>query len=322
MQDHKDIFSKLVASKTVILTIIVCFLVIYAVISSIMIFANSDNVLSSIAQIIAPLGIIGIATVISVDCFYKMASDKTIVKVFSLITLALGIIVVILLTLIIWEIIPAYEKSGYGYFSYYSTPTVAYKLTMALLSIVGFTFLASIVLNTKENHKLIHISKYITTGFLAIACLISVIGNFVDFSQDTYGSTRMGLFQAVSWITAIALGATVIYLSKTIDWEARKNKSDELEPQLPGKKQFNEQSFEVQATLEQPAPEQIAVSINPTPEPPVDPTPEQPIALAPEQPVVSTPEQPITPTQEQPMDLNPETQSTSTTSTPNPLAQS
>ena len=222
----KDFFQKILSAKTAVLIAMVSFLVIYAVIGVIMLFSSGTALLSSITQILAPLGIIGAATILSVDCFHKMANDEKIVRIFGFITLILGAVDMILLTLMIWEIIPAYESSTsalYGYYySFFSTPSIAYKITMALLSLTGFTFLSSIVFTAKNNHKLIKTSKYIATGFLAAASLISAVGNFIDSSQSMIDSTRMGLLQAVSWVTAICLGATVVYLSKTISWEERK----------------------------------------------------------------------------------------------------
>ena len=234
----KDFFSKILSAKTAVLIAMVSFLVIYAVIGIIMLFSSGTALLSSVAKILAPLGVIGVTTILSIDCFYRMTKSENVVRIFGFVTLILGAIDMILLTLMIWEIIPAYESGTsalYGYYySYFSTPTVAYKITMSLLSITGFTFLSSIVFSAKSNHKLIRTSKYIATGFLAIASLISVGGNFIDFSQDSFGSTRMGLLQAVSWVTAICLGATVVYLSKTISWEERKADAvDELHPTKP-----------------------------------------------------------------------------------------
>ena len=180
-----------------------------------------------------------------------MSSQEKIVRILGLSTLILGAIDVILLTLIIWEVIPMYEKVGSGYFSIYSstTTTVAYKLTMSLLSLTGFSFLSSIVLNIKNNHKIINTSKYIATGFLAVSSLVSIVSNFIDLSQQDryYGSVRMGLLQAVSWITAISLGIAVFYLSKTISWEEKKAK----EITLPSKAPEGNQTVEAPQTKDQ-----------------------------------------------------------------------
>lgn len=248
MQSYKEIFPKILKSKTAILATMICFIIIYAIISVIILFANDSDIFSIITKIAAPLGIIGTATVLSVDCFYKMASDKTAVKTLGLITLILGLVDMILAILMIWEIIPAYEKttySLYGYFSsYYLTPTISYKITLSLTSVIGFTFLSSIVLNTKDNYKLIQIPKYLTTGLLAVASIVSVANNFMDFSKDQYSSVRMGILQAILWVTAIALGATVFYLSKTTEWEKDKNSpTGSIDP--PAKQPVEEQPIAI-----------------------------------------------------------------------------
>ena len=302
MQQQNDIFSKIIALKTVILGALVGLLVIYAIIGIIMIFSSSSDLLYSITKILAPLGIIGVAAVLSVDCFYKMTNSEKIVRMFGLITLILGVLVALFLTLMIWGAIPMYEAatmSGY-YSSFYtvSTPTFMYKLTMALLSVTGFTFLGSIVLGVKNNHNLVKLFKYVATGFLAISSLISVIGNFVDFSQDALGSTRITLLQIVSWITALCLGAAVFYLSKTTSWEEKNSDGTSsglktpIEPIKPA-------PYEP-ATVEIATTETITIEPN-DPVAPVVPEPLNPEPLNPEplveQPLVGQP-----PVVENPMD--------------------
>ena len=226
MQEQKDFFSKVVSLKTTILTSLVSLFVAYALISIIMLFASGNESLSSVGKIVAPLGIIAVGIILAIDCFYKMSSKETTVKVFAFITLILGVLDIILLTLMIWEIIPMYEVSGRNIYSFLSTPSLAYKIIMSLISITAFTFLGSTVLNIKENHKIIHTSKFVTLGFLASASFISVISNFIDFSSDaysSYSSIRMELLQAISWIVAIGLGAALFYLSKTISWKEELN---------------------------------------------------------------------------------------------------
>ena len=136
MQKKDDIFSKIVASKAIIIGAFVAFFIIYAVIGIIMALSTSD--FSSVGKIMAPLSTIGFGLIIAVDSIHKMTSDKTIVKTFGLITLLLGAVDLIVFTLMVWEIIPMYEKatSPFGY-SYTTGLSFAFKLVLSMTSIVS-----------------------------------------------------------------------------------------------------------------------------------------------------------------------------------------
>lgn len=284
MQEQKDFFSKVVSLKTTILTSLVSLFVAYALISIIMLFASGNESLSSVGKIVAPLGIIAVGIILAIDCFYKMSSKETTVKVFAFITLILGVLDIILLTLMIWEIIPMYEVSGRNIYSFLSTPSLAYKIIMSLISITAFTFLGSTVLNIKENHKIIHTSKFVTLGFLASASFISVISNFIDFSSDaysSYSSIRMELLQAISWIVAIGLGAALFYLSKTISWKEELNTTPikpapKPEPVLIAEHPIKEKPPFLDRPAAEPITEQPPVAPPPVEQLPAEPSTEQP----------------------------------------------
>lgn len=231
MRQQDDIFSRIIKSKTIILAILSGFFVLYAVIAFIIVFSNEKELYSMIGNIYGPLSLIGVGMVLAVDSFYKMASNHKIVKILGLLTLLLGIIDVLLLTLLFWQIIPIYE-TGAGSTSYYYTsltPSIPYKLIMSLSSIVAFSFLGSIIMNIKNNHKLLPFLKYTAMGFLACASIISIISNFVSFSGDSLGSMRVVFVQIVSWVSAIALGIAAFYLSKTVTWKGEESEDDSLE---------------------------------------------------------------------------------------------
>lgn len=220
MQNKDDIFSKIVASKTIIIGAFVAFFIIYAVIGAIM--ALSTNDFLSVGKIMAPLSTIGFGLIIAVDSIHKMSSDKTIVKAFGSVTLLLGAVDLIMFILMVWGIIPMYEKTtSLLDYSYSFSFSFAFKLILSMTSIITFTFLGSIIMNIKENHGLIGILKKVSTGFLACASLIAIVCLFMDFSKDLIGIVRALLLLVISWITAIGLGAMAFYLSKTITWEEK-----------------------------------------------------------------------------------------------------
>lgn len=240
MQQQNDFFSKVIALKTIIIAIMVSLLIVFAVVGIVMTFSSNSELFGLISKVVAPLGVFGVMTILSVDCFHKMAHDEKIVKILGLFTLITGFIAAVLWTLFLWEIIPMYEtvaKSDYiSLLSFTApTPSIAYKLTMSLISLTSFTFLSSIVLSIKNNHKLINLSKRITVGFLAIACITSITSNFIEFSQDLYAGTRIGFLQAIAWITALFLGATTFYLSKTTSWEEKDIEGTSPESKTPTK---------------------------------------------------------------------------------------
>ena len=264
MQKKDDIFSKIVASKIIIIGAFVAFFIIYAVIGIIMALSTSDFL--SVGKIMAPLSTIGFGLIIAVDSIHKMTSDKTIVKTFGLITLLLGAVDLIVFTLMMWEIIPMYEKatSPFGY-SYSTGPSFAFKLVLSMTSIVSFTFFGSIVMNIKENHNLMGILKRVSTCFLACASLTSIVCLFMDFSKDSLGTVRTILLLVVSWITAIGLGATAFYLSKTITWEEKSDSEENsLKPTSPSSASSASKPFADLApvTIE---PEDIAPATAPEP---------------------------------------------------------
>ena len=210
-----------------------------------------------------------------------MTSEEQIVKVFAFATLIFAALDVIFLSLLSWEIIPAYERAQVNFSVYglssigaYTTtvPTIWYKLIMSIVSLTGFTFLSSIVLNAKNNHNLIRISKYIVTGFFGVASFISIISNFIGTSQDALTSTRMMFLQVVSWTTAVCLGIAVYYLSKTITWE-EKEKYEEisLEPTIPAAPAVAPAPVTVAAPVAAPAPAEPTPTPAPTPAPAPNP---------------------------------------------------
>ena len=197
MQQQNDFFSKILASKTIIIAIIASLLIVLAVVGMVMTFLNDSELFGLLSKIVAPLSIFGVMTIISVDCLHKMAHNEKIIKILSLATLVIGFIAAILWVLLLWGAIPMYETSSNLSFtsllSFTATPSVVYRLTMSLFSLTGFTFLSSIVLGIKNNHKLINLFKRITVGFLAIACITGIISNFIGFSQDLYARQFHGL---------------------------------------------------------------------------------------------------------------------------------
>ena len=228
MTQKKDTFSTIMLSKTGVLCALVAFLIIYSIVSTIIIFSNT-NFLLMITKILLPLVIIGVSTFIAVDCYHKMTSSEKPVQVFGLITLIIGTLNSLLLILLVWEVIPALDRISVGSYSilgytreqYATVPSAGLKCILTLSSITGFTFLGSIILNAKNNHRIVKASKYTATFFLGLASLLSIVCIYIDYSKDPTGSMRLALLQAVFWITAISLGAAVFYLSKTVAWEEK-----------------------------------------------------------------------------------------------------
>lgn len=223
MQAKKDIFSKTLSLKTIILATMIGIFITYAIVGIVISLVTEELDSSLLAKITNPLFVIGIGILVSIDNFRKIASDKPSARILGLITLILGVLSVILLTLLIWGIIPAYDQ-GYGTYSYvYAyTPSIAYKLIMSLLIIAIFTFLSSIITNLKDNKGLVYRLKFITISFLICASIVSIINLWADFSEGGFdSSTRLTISQYVLWIVAVVLGIFTFFLSKSNSWDKK-----------------------------------------------------------------------------------------------------
>ncbi len=253
--NNKDIFSKIASRKNVLLYIITGGLLIFALIGVVMVF-TSKNLGMSFSGILYPLFIYGIATIMSIDTFRRLTSDKKTVRVFGLITLILGVLAVILLSLVFWQIIPMYETvstspstaSQYDATSVYSTTssyssysapatyirtTLIYKIVMLLPSIVTFTFGGAVILDIKENQKVLRFLKPVSFSLLSLANIIWIITTFIEF-DDLAMQQRVNVLQYLSWAVAIILGITAYYLSRSTAYDLRElSASSEEKPKTP-----------------------------------------------------------------------------------------
>lgn len=219
MQQKEQFFTKLISLKNTILSVAVGIFIIYAVIGSIVLLANKEA-LVDYAKIIGPLMIFAIAIFVAVDNFHKLKNDNNVVKYLALSSLILGPVCVLLLSLMIWEVIPFYESSS-KYMSYYSTgPTVAAKLIFSLTYLTVFAFLGSNALAIKDNNKIVHFMRFATFIFLAFAVIINII-NIFSSSSDIYGYLRLIALSSVTWTSCIGLGCIAFFMSKVNSWEEK-----------------------------------------------------------------------------------------------------
>lgn len=223
MQQKEQFFTKLISLKNTILSVAVSVFIGYAVIGSIAILANKEALADS-AKIIGPLMIFAIAIFIAVDNFHKLKNDNNIVKYLAISSLILGPICVLLLSLMIWEVIPFYESvssSRYMSMSYYSTgPTVIAKLIFSLTYLTIFAFLGSNALAIKDNNKIVHFMRFATFIFLAFAVIINIISIFSS-SSDIYGYLRLIALSGITWISCVGLGCITFFMSKINSWEEK-----------------------------------------------------------------------------------------------------
>lgn len=214
---QKQIFTKLISLKNIILSVAISIFVIYAVIGSIILLANKEA-LMDYSKIIGPLMIFAIATFVAVDNFHKFNNDNNIVKYLALASLILGPICVLLLSLMIWEAIPMYESSKYIYST--GGPTVAAKLIFSLTYLTVFAFLGSNALAIKDNNRIVHFMRFATFIFLAFAVIINII-NIFSSDSDIYSYLRMIALSSVTWTSCVGLGCIAFFMSKVTSWEEK-----------------------------------------------------------------------------------------------------
>ena len=220
----QNIFSKISLIKNYVLYLAFGVFILYAIIGGILVLANPD-VLSDTGKILTPLAILAVSVAVLIDNFRKLNSDSKGAQTLALISLILGPLCVLFLTLMIWEVIPYYEEmDSYGYFySYYSsTPTVFAKLVTSAVYLEALAFFGSNILAIKENsQKIVSIIKPVAVTFLSCAVLFGILNIFVDFGNDYLASAKMNILSIITWISFIGTSIAAFFISKAAVWDKK-----------------------------------------------------------------------------------------------------
>ena len=220
----QNIFSKISSIKNYVLYLAFGVFILYAIIGGILVLANPD-ILSDTGKILTPLAILAVSVVVLIDNFRKLNSDSKGAQTLALISLILGPLCVLFLTLMIWEVIPYYEEmDSYGYFySYYSsTPTVFAKLITSAVYLEALAFFGSNILAIKENsQKIVSIIKPVAVTVLSCAVLFGILNIFVDFGNDYLASAKMNILSMITWISFIGTSIAAFFISKAAVWDKK-----------------------------------------------------------------------------------------------------
>ena len=222
-----DIFSKITSPKDkIIISALAVF--VLSVFAGVIFILTQDLEWGSSAEIykvVYSLIILAVAVVILIDNLRKMSSNNKKAKILGFCSLIFGPICLVLGLLLLWEVIPAYNKTpdpdcGFYDITYYSnycydyTPTIFAKLIPTMIYIEALFFLGSDVFSIKKNgQKIIDPMKIVAVIFLVLGVIIGICNINIDY--DYAALIKMNIIFVITMVSFVGTTVATFLVSKS-----------------------------------------------------------------------------------------------------------